>query len=1001
MKSNRLPYLILPVFFNVAHAEIFADDAEQAYGIEKRIPWTTSRIHGTPEPPLPYSTERVFSDLAFEHPVDLISVPGTNQMLVLEVDGRLWTFPVRPDARDPVLAVDMRDLPEASTVGDAFKLYGFAFHPDFESNHQCFICYVLKSGDPQGTRVSRFRVTSVDPLHIDLTTEDIVITWLGGGHNGGSLQFGPHDGMLYISTGDGSPGFPPDVHRSGQDISDLLGSVLRIDVDRPVDGTPYSVPKDNPFVDLDGARGEVWTYGHRNPWRMSFDPVKGDLWIGDVGWEMWEMIYRAEPGANFGWSVLEHTQAVHPDTPRGPTPITPPAAAHSHTESRSITGGYVYRGGRLPELAGMYIYGDYVTGKIWALNAESREATPRELADTTLQIACFGVDHHQELYLVAYDGTLHRLVASPESDQEFDFPERLSETGLFTSAASHEFAPGVIPYAIIAEPWADKTTANRFVAIPEDTTLGVHTESNIQKGNVAGEWSYPEGSVLGKTVQLRTGPTTQRRLETQILHRHRQQWEAYNYVWNEEQTDAVLATGRGVDRAVAVQDPKAEGGIRQQTWHFASSTECILCHTTRGGSIYGFRPAQLNRDFDYGAVTDNQLRTLAHIGLFSEPLVEGHPAEHPPVNQLPKMISPFDPTAPLADRARSYLHVNCGTCHRRGGGGTASIQMVETLSLDETRLISRPTQGSFGIVDPWIVASGDPTRSVLYYRMSKLGRGRMPHFGSQTLDVDGLRLVGDWIRQLSPPDTESISNDAARLQAIVESSLHEIQAHQSVGVTEYQAAIDRLLSSTSGAIGLAAAVRLDTDLSSDTRDMTIARGVIHPDATIRDLFEPFLPEQARIRRLGNTVDPESILSLKPDVERGRVLFLESQTTQCRNCHRVSDRGKAIGPNLTGIGSRLSRREILINILDPSRRIDPKYQTWLLQTESGQIFSGLLIENTDETVVIRDLTGKDTRVPGGDIEVLVAQKKSLMPELLLRDVTAQDAADLLAFVASLK
>ena len=1002
MKSNWLLFSIIILTVMSSAAGGFAEDSERPHGITKRIPWTTSRIHGTPEPPLPYLTERVFPKLAFTSPVDLMSVPGTNRMLLVQLDGQLWTFPNQPDAAEPTLAADMRELSDAQNIGSAFKVYGFAFHPDFETNGQCFVCYVLKAEDPEGTRVSRFRVAATDPLRIDLATEEILITWLAGGHNGGSLQFGPHDGMLYISTGDGAPAFPPDTHRSGQDITDLLASVLRIDVDHSADGTPYSVPADNPFVDRQRARGEVWTYGHRNPWRMSFDHVTGDLWIGDVGWEMWEMIYRAEPGANFGWSLLEHTQAVHPDEQRGPTPITPPVAAHPHTESRSITGGYVYRGNLLPELVGTYVYGDYVTGKIWGLDVEVREPTPRELADTALQIICFGVDHDQELYVVAYDGTLHRLMVNPEAGRQTDFPRSLAETGLFASTADHQLAAGVIPYAIIAEPWADGTTATRFVALPEQSTLGVHGKNNIQMGDVKGEWSYPDGTVLGKTVLLRTDPKTQRRLETQILHRNGDQWAAYNYIWNDEQSDASLGIGHGFDRAFEIRDPAVDGGIRQQTWHFASRTECILCHTTRGGSIYGFHPAQLNRDFDYGTVTDNQLRTFAHIGLFQEPLVAGQPTDQPPVDQLSRMTSPLDAEASLSDRARSYLHINCATCHRRGGGGTALIELVETIPLEKTRLASRPAQGTFGIVDSRIVVAGDPNRSVLYYRMSKLGRGRMPHFGSQTVDVAGIRLMHDWIRKLDQPASETISDDAARLQETTNSSLETLQSTTNVTVEARQAAVDRLLSFTGGALALAAAVRgIDGELAADARNMAIARGGAHADATIRDLFEPFLPEQSRIRRLGTTIVPESILALTPDIDRGRALFLESQTTQCRNCHRVSDHGKAVGPDLTGIGSRLSRREILVNILDPSRRIDPKYQTWLLQTESGRTYSGLLIEKTDAGVVIRDSAGKDTHVLKDDIELLVAQKKSLMPDLLLRDATAQDAADLLAFVASLK
>lgn len=1002
MKSDWLLFSTCVLISMTSAAGGLADDADRPYGIAARIPWTTSRISGTPDPPLPYSTERVFPQLVFDQPVDLIAVPGTNQMLVVEVKGRLRTFSNQSDSADPVLAADLREIPDVKTAGNALQLYGFAFHPDFETNRQCFVCYVLKSGDPEGTRVSRFRASSVDPLRVDLTTEEILITWPGGGHNGGSLQFGPQDGMLYISTGDGSPGFPPDIHKSGQDISNLLASTLRIDVDHPADGMPYSVPADNPFFGRDDARGEIWTYGHRNPWRMSFDRVTGDLWIGDVGWEMWEMIYRAEPGANFGWSLMEHTQVVHPDGPRGPAPITPPAAAHSHTEARSITGGYVYRGSRLAELVGTYIYGDYVTGKIWGLVAESRDALPRELADTTLQIVCFGVDHRQELYVVAYDGTLHRLVANPVSAEQTEFPRLLSETGLFNSTADHQFAAGVIPYAINAEPWADGTTAQRFVALPGETILGVHKDGNIQKGDVKGEWSYPDGSVLGKTVLLPTDPQTQRRLETQILHRHSDQWEAYNYVWNDEQNDALLATGNGFDRSFEISDPAADGGVSRQSWHFASRTECILCHTTRGGSIYGFRPAQLNRDFNYGTVRDNQLRTLAHIGLFSEPLVAGHPTSDPPINQLPHMTDPFDSETSLANRARSYLHINCGTCHRRGGGGTASIQLGQTRSLLETGVLSRPTQGTFGIIDPWVVAAADPYRSVLYYRMSKLGRGRMPHFGSRTVDTDGLRLIHDWILQIEDPEGTAPSESAVRLQTITQSSLDALRSSLAADVDALQADVDRLLSSTAGALVLVEAVRNnESQLTPAARSLAVSRGGNHADATVRDLFEPFLPEQSRIQRLGNTIAPDAILSLQPDIERGRMLFLESQTTQCRNCHRIFDHGKAIGPDLAGIGSRLSRQEILLNILDPSRKIDPKYQTWLVQTESGRIHSGLLIEQTEAVVVVRDSSGKDTHVPRDEIELLVAQKKSLMPDLLFRDATAQDAADLLAFVASLK
>ena len=1007
------PVLGLLVLLATAIPGLFASnpgcvggETERPYGIQQRIPWTTSRIKGTPEPPKPFLTERVFPSLAFRRPVDLIAVPGTNRMLVVEVGGRLLTFDNRADASEATLAADMTEITGAQDVDDARMVYGFAFHPDFQRNRLCFICYVRTADDPHGTRVSRFRASSIDPLQIDLASEEIVITWLAGGHNGGSLQFGPNDGMLYISTGDGGAPFPPDGHRTGQDVSDLLASILRIDVDHPTSEKRYSVPPDNPFVGVEGARGEIWSYGHRNPWRMSFDAHTGDLWIGDVGWEMWEMIYRAERGANFGWSILEHTQPVNPDAPRGPTPITPPAAAHSHTESRSISGGYVYRGRRLPELVGKYVYGDYVTGRMWGLDVATPEAVPQELADTTMPIVCFGLGADQELYVVEYGGTIHRIVRNSRSGEASEFPRRLSDTGLFASAGDHELAAGVIPYAVNAEPWFDGTTAIRFVALPGHTKLDVHKTTNTQLGNIEGEWSFPDGAVLGRTVLLQTAPEIHQRLETQILHRNGDQWEAYSFVWNSGQDDAELADARGFDRTFEIQDASAPNGTRRQTWRFAGRTECILCHTARGGSIYGFRAAQLNRDFAYTRTTDNQLRTLAHIGLFEEPFVPGKPVQDAPPENFPRMVSPADTDATLSERARSYLHLNCATCHRRGGGGTASIELVLSHSLAETRLVSRPTQGTFGIVNPWIVAPRDPSRSVLFYRMSKLGRGRMPHFGSQTLDTGGLALIREWIERLAPPEnipeSAAVPDEVLRLRNAVAGSLKSIQRESGASSDDRRSAVDRLLSTTSGALELAAALRGENqELVAEARELSIAHGASHADPTIRDLFEPFLPEQSRTRRLGTAVDPQSILALDGNAERGRKLFRQSQGMQCRNCHRVADAGKSVGPDLTRIGQRLGPGEILENILDPSRKIDPKFRTWLLQTDAGRLYSGLLIERSDELVVIRDSTGRDIRIPAPEIELLVAQKKSLMPDLLLRDASAQDAADLLAFLKSLK
>lgn len=983
-----------------------ASAADRPFGIAKRVPWATSRMIGSPQPPSPYLLERVFPQLEFNHPVELLPIPGTNRMLVVEVDGRILSFPADESVETADLAIHIGDSIEGAT-----RTYGFAFHPDFDRNRQCFISYVTRPGEPHGTHVSRFRVTSVDPLKIDVASEEIVITWLAGGHNGGSLQFGPEDGLLYISTGDAAPPFPPDPERTGQDITDLEGSILRIDVDHPTADRPYSIPDDNPFLSTPGARGEVWTYGHRNPWRMSFDRETGHLWVGDVGWEMWEMVYRVQRGANYGWSILEHVQSVNPEAPRGPTPIVPATAAHSHTESRSVTGGYVYRGSRLPDLVGTYLYGDYVTGRVWGINGEADDpGTPQELLDDSIQIICFGQDHNRELFVVDYGGAIYRLVKNPDAGTDHSFPQRLSETGLFSSVKDMALAPGVIPYDVNAAPWEDGTTASRFLAVPGLEKLGVHQTSNVQKGNLKGEWSYPDGSVLGKTISLEvasTSGTRQHRLETQILYRFNDSWRAFSYHWNNEQTDAVLSDGKAIDRIYSRPDAASDSGTQPQTWHFASQTECLLCHSSRGGTVYGFRIEQLNRNFDYGENSDNQLRTLAHLELFEEAFGKQMSATAPKVNQLPKMASPHSTNQDLQERVRSYLHVNCSHCHRRGGGGTAAIELVRNLSLKNTRIISRPTQGSFGIVDPWIVAPGDPDRSILYYRMSKVGRGRMPHFASRVIDDKGLALIREWIAQLETPedvevepgdDTEAAEQLAASLQA----DIALLGSKEATSSDQRKNAIDRLLSSTSGSIMLASAVRgLEGTLHEEIRDQVIASGTAQPEAIIRDLFEAFVPENQRVEVLGTKINAADLLVLKGNAARGLELFSNSLSLACRNCHRAKGVGKALGPDLDGIGKRYSRAEILENILEPSKKIDPKFQTWLLQTTGGQVYSGLLVSRSDTEVVLRDATGKEVNVPADDVELMVAQKKSLMPELQFRGLTPQDAADLLAWLSSLK
>ena len=556
---------VFPLFL-VATAVGFAQDKPDSL-IAKRVPWTTSRITGSPNPPLPYVAERLYPKLAFAQPVAMVSLPGSDRTFLVERKGRIVQLPLDQNSDKVQLFLDgAKEVPQLTAV------YGLAFHPKFAENRLCFVCYIRKPELEDGTRLSRFKVTGEgDALRIDPDSETTLLTWKSGGHNGGCLKFGP-DGFLYVSTGDGSPPAPADVRRSGQDISDLLASILRIDVDREANGLAYSIPADNPFVDREGARGEVWAYGLRNPWRMSFDRETGDLWLGDVGWQLWECVHRIEKGGNYGWSIQEGPQVVHPEWQRGPTPITPPVVAHPRAEAASVTGGFVYRGSRLKELAGAYIYGDYVTGRFWAVRHDGKKVTSQtELADTTLALIAFHEDQAGELSFMDYNGGgIYRLAPNTQTaDSTKPFPRKLSETGLFASTKNHTPAAGVIPFSVNAEEWMDGATAERFVAVPGNGKILLRKP----QGRVPTDWGdFPADTVLVKTISYEReagNAESRRRMVTQILHNRGEvwrgnsgEWFGYSYVWNKEQTDAVLAPGKGVPFEYAISDAKAPGGKR-------------------------------------------------------------------------------------------------------------------------------------------------------------------------------------------------------------------------------------------------------------------------------------------------------------------------------------------------------------------------------------------------------------------------------------------------------
>lgn len=338
-----------------------------------------------------YTWETVVSGLT--RPVDLQHAgDGSGRLFVIEKVGRIRILGAGGLVDSPFLDISER----VGSGGNEQGLLGLAFHPRYTENGHFFVNYTDRDGD---TVIARFRV-SADPNFADPTSESVLLR-VGqpyGNHNGGVLAFG-RDGTLYAGLGDG--GSAGDPQGNGQKLDTLLGKILRIDVDS---AEPYAIPSDNPFGN------EIWAYGLRNPWRMSFDSLTGDLYIGDVGQGDWEEIdfisAGSAGGANFGWDYFEGTHPFEGTPPSG-AQFVPPIAEYDHGQGCSVTGGYVYRGA-MPEWNGIYLYGDYCSGNIWGL-IRSGDGWQDQLLFAEGRITSFGQDDAGEVYLILDGGDILRL----------------------------------------------------------------------------------------------------------------------------------------------------------------------------------------------------------------------------------------------------------------------------------------------------------------------------------------------------------------------------------------------------------------------------------------------------------------------------------------------------------------------------------------------------------------------------------------------------------------
>jgi putative heme-binding domain-containing protein len=942
-------------------------------GKNVRTPWKTSRVVGSPDPPPPFKVVRAFPNLKFVHPLLIARPQGSDRLFVGEQAGVLYSFVDKPDARADLFFDLRKEVKTVNQLADAKgveAVYGLTFHPNFEKNRQCFVCYTLQSKKgqanlPEGSRVSRFTVTKSDPPRIDPDSEEIVITFLQGGHNGGDIHFG-NDGMLYISTGDAANPNPPDPFNTGQDISDLLSSILRINVDHKDDGKNYAVPKDNPFVNMKDARPEVWAYGLRNPWRMGFDRQTGELYVGDVGWELWESVHRVEKGGNYGWSAMEGPQPIKPEKV-GPTPIRPALIELPHTISCSVTGGRVYRGKKFEKLRGAYVFGDWETRRLWAARFEGDRCKEMpEIAKPSVRIVAFGEDKDGELYFLDYDGgTMHTIERNKGEARNADFPTKLSETGLFASVKDQKPEDGVIPFAINSRQWQDGATAEHWAAFPGESSATLHAGGGKPIPGMV-DWHnfrmhFPKDAVLVRTLSLGG-----RRLETQLMHFDGVDWHPYTFAWRDDQTDADLVPADGDEREVP-------DGKQKRVWQMHSRSQCMSCHNSWSEYALAFQPEQLNRA---GSDGRNQLVAFTEMGLIRRVGGDGKP--QPPFDDKSaakerQVADPTDAGQPLEARARSYLHANCGHCHTFGGGGAVDLRLQLPCSVKEMKVVDvRPTRGDFGLSGAGIIKSGDPFASTLYFRMSKFGRDRMPHIGSERPDEAGLKLVGQWIASLGEKPEPFPEGVAA----------------------------DKMLGDARSALFVARKLGRG-ELKPAERDELLAAAAKMPAGPVRDLFEGYFPvDEKGGRKLGSSPRPRTILALKGDAGRGEKLFW-SKAANCGSCHKIGDQGTAIGPELTTIGKLRPREDILESILEPSRRIEPKFAAYVARTGDGRTVTGLLVKRDEKEVVLRDAQNKEIVLAAKNVEELRPSPKSLMPDGQMAGLTAQEAADLLEYLVNRK
>lgn len=711
--------------------------------------------------------ENAFGSLEFNDPIALTSPRGETQFIyVVERGGTIQRVNLSTNTSSLFLDLEAWVELQGQELTDFGEngLLSMAFHPDYNQNGYFYVFYSLSASSQGHQRVARIQANGTAGQYLSATTADAsthqsLITQRdeASNHNGGDMHFGP-DGYLYISVGD--EGFSNDFFDNANFINkDFFSAILRIDVDNLPGNLPpnlhsqtdsidypsainpgsYSIPADNPFIgatshqgsaiEASSVRTEIWVTGLRNPWRFSFDSATGRCFVADVGQNAREEINLVSGGEDCGWSRREGSIAFT----NGPANFNVPVGYNPHdpifdyprSDGTSITGGIVYRGSRLGELFGRYIFADFNSNLIWSLR-EDASGWSRTTIINRGTIASFGEDPRNQdlLFCDLGQDIVGRLVRATSTSNPA--PATLSQTGAFSDLSNLTPQTGVYAYDINQPFWSDHAIKRRWFSIPDLAGEIGYSESS--------PWTFPSGQVWIKHFALeieRGNPATSRPIETRFLVKTDTGIYGLSYRWRSDGSDADLVSASGLNEDFEIID---NGVPITQTWNYPSRASCLVCHTQDSGYALSFDIPQLNRD---GALGNDQIACLSTAGF-----LDSTPS---PSRGLPAHPELSDTTVSLESRVRSYLDINCSMCHRGNESTVPGIFDARiTTQTDFANMIHGVLVNDFGDRSNSFIVPNDITHSTVLARLDG-SAGRMPPLASTVIDQEAIDLITQWI----------------------------------------------------------------------------------------------------------------------------------------------------------------------------------------------------------------------------------------------------------------